>query len=305
MKFLTPFGQPFAEQICKRLESVERLDRHVAMLKEQRYECTHVGLSRVEFTYSKVPQLSAEVKFTSDGDLPARLRLLPPDSNPHLRIRALLEHGLNSNGNNGFEAMTHVLKATLPLLQTFERLEGLSPGKETLSVHSRGSTAYTLSYRLPLPRCSFQIKARARKEGDRTIIRWHIQELRNPRVTGFTDELTDALKQLWRGRGEHWEGIGSSAGNGIIAEAQGVAQALEKIDEVVRRFEGVGETAPNASEGTEKATTETAIAQATAQAQPPPATKAQAPPASQPSKFNSAQQATKPIKKEPDVIMLD
>ena len=45
--------------------------------------------------------------------------------------------------------------------------------------------------------------------------------------------LTKALKELWQGSGRNWEGLG----NGIAAGAQGIPNALEKVDEIVRRFE--------------------------------------------------------------------
>ena len=312
LRFLTPFGHPFVEQMQKRLQSVERLDGYVALLKARRFECTHVSLSQLAFTYSTAPALSAWIHFSNDGGLPAKLMLEPLESNPHRRIRVFLEKGLNETGNAGFQALVFMLSLTLPVLQTFERLETVSPAKRVFSVHPRTTTWYSVKYSATLPGCVFQLRAMTKSEGKKKLVRWQIRDMRNlTNGAALPEDLVKALKELWQDKGEHWEGLG----NGIIADAQGIGAALEKVDEVVRRFQGIEE-----SRSAKQA--EPAEQPAVAPPQKPPEAQPKSQPQTQPQKTHATaqvqvqkqpQKPQKPanttapahVKSEPDVIMLD
>ncbi|KAK3704504.1 mediator complex subunit [Vermiconidia calcicola] len=302
IRFHTPFGQPFVRKMQQRLRSVERLDHYAALLKQRRFVAMHVGLERLAFTYHNAPELSAELLFSDNDDgAPARLRLLPVDKNPHQRIRVMLEKGLNDTDDKGFEALTFILPYTLSLVQTFERLEAKDQTKQTISIHPRSSTWYSVRYRAPLRNCSFQIKAKVRQEGKKRKVEWLLNDIRAA-VEGesLPEEMTKALNELWQQRGEGWLGLGS----GIVADAQGVAEALEKLDELVRRSEGTGETAQPAEEA-EAGNARQIQAQPTSKGPPKKQTPAPAPAASkQPPRTQPAK--PKPsVKQDPDVIMLD
>ncbi|KAK3720644.1 mediator complex subunit [Vermiconidia calcicola] len=304
LRFHTTFGQPFVRKMQQQLRSVERLDRYVTLLKQRRFVATHVGLERLAFTYYSSPELSAELLFSNDDDgRPMRLRLLPVDKNPHQRIRVMLEKGLKDTDDKGFEALTFILPFTLPVVQTFERLEAKDQAKQTISIHPRSSTWYSVRYRAPLRECVYQVKAKVRQEGKKRRVEWLVNDVRAA-VEGesLPEEMTKALKELWQQSGEGWMGLGS----GIVADAQGVTGTLEKLDELVRRFEGTSEVPQPVNEA------ETGTARQT-QAQPaskePPKKQTPAPaPAPAASKQPPRTQPAKPkpsAKQDRDVIMLD
>lgn len=301
LRFVTLFGQPFAEQIQQRLQAVERLDRYVATLEERHYKCTRVSLSRLEFTYNESPQLGAQLNFSKDGGLPVRLKLQPPDSNPHQRIRVILEQGLNGKADTGFESFTSALKFTLPVMQNLDQQERVNPAKQTLVIHPRTSTCFSLKYRSPLPDCEFQLRAKKKVEGETTLMRWHIEQAHNSankaeeghesaNNAGLPEPLVKLLQKLWQSKGEHWEGIG----NGIVADAQGIGDALKQVDDVVRRFETSEEAALKPKEGAQQPASEHSKSQAQSQSQPQGQSQASA-----------ASSTTAPVSSDPDVIMID
>lgn len=239
LRILAPFGKPFAEQIRARLQSIDLLDRHVCAMHSFGLQCTHASLSRLSFVYQRNPELSATLMFPSSDDGGGKkvlLKLLPSDVNPHCRIRVLLEDGLNRSGDHGVEAIGFILLLTLPLLQAFERIETSSKNPSAVSIRPQTSTTYTLRYSAPLTPCTFEIRSRSRKErggtGGMTIAYWHIQPKRDGPV--LSDAFTQALTQdLWNAKGEHWHGVG----NGVVATVAGIGAVVERLDEVVRRFE--------------------------------------------------------------------
>lgn len=287
LRFLTPFGQPFVKQIQSRLRNLERLDGYVATLKERRFACTHVSLSRLTFTYNRTPELSAELDLSN---LSAKLNLEPLDSNPHVRIKDMLKQGLNQTAHLGLQALTYILSFTLPILQVFDRLESITATKRAFTVHPRTSTWYRVTYSAPLPSCIVDIRAKQKIDGRTKSAKWHIEGVRTVAKDGsLPEELAKALKELWQQSGEHWEGLS----NGIVAGPQGVGDALEKLDGIIRRFEGsMTEVAPA-----------NAPASASQQAAPSKATSTVK--TETQTKRAAKQEPAAAIKKEPDVIMLD
>ena len=232
VKLHTPLGQPFTAQIRTRLGNIERLDKYVALMIEAGFKCTVVSLSRLAFTYGHAHSLTAQITLASDGSFPATLKLLPPDTNPHLRIRVLLEQGLNREGSNGFHMFTTLLPLTIPVLQTFENFEAEHTPKRTLDIRVRSAAWYSLQYKSPLPECMFTLRSRDKTRSGETDIRWHL-EFHKDKSKGVSEEVTKALEELWtQGDGTAWFGVG----NGFVADVDGVALALEKLDETMRRF---------------------------------------------------------------------
>ena len=175
VRFLSPFGQPFVGQIQGRLRSVERLDRWMKIIKANGFKCTRASLSKLAFTYSESPQLGVQLSFNIDGSLPIRLKLDPPASNPHQRIRVMLEQNVNNKTDKMFETFVPMLAFTLPVLTTSQRLQSVHPQKQMLILHPRSSTWYTLKYLTPLPNCIFQVRARKRIVGGKKLTQWFVE----------------------------------------------------------------------------------------------------------------------------------
>ncbi len=292
LRFITPFGQPFIREIRQRLQRIERIDHYAAVLRQRRFPCTYLGLSRVRFTYSKTPELSVELVFRTDGDGRTTLKFHPHDSNPHRRVRIMLEQAFNATQTNAFKIFTFVLLLTLPALQTFERLEEKELVRRVIAVHPRTATWFSIAYHAPLPQCTFTLRTKTRVEGEKKSVKWVISEFRSSTAgQNLSDDLASAIKALCRDKAEHWEGMGTA----IIADARGAAEALEKLDEIVRSFEGAPKQPPAGE-----------IAQPTQLSEPPKdAPKGSASIKQEPKKAKPAPAAAKPIKQEPDVIMLD
>lgn len=237
LKFLTPFGESFVEQMKQKLRTVERLETYLTVLEESGCKCTHVSLSRLDFSYGKGGELSASVSFSPEGR-PTKLRLSPQDGNPHQRIRVQLEQDLGKNESTAFKAVVMWLATTLTLMQTFDKLEAKAPAKKTISIYVRSSTHYTVKYEAPLPNCVFEIKAIKMTEQNRSVMRWKVWDLRPGAKDGaLSEELTKGFKELCSEKGEHWLGVG----NAIAAESQGVSEAVEKLDDIIRRSPAVFE----------------------------------------------------------------
>ena len=239
LKILTPFGEPFVEQMQQRLRSIERLEECLATLKERSYRCTHVGLPRLDFTYNKEPELGASLTFSTGNGFRTRLKFSPPDDNPHQRIRVMLENGLNGADDLRFQTFCHILAITLPVLQTFDQLKAKSPAKMAISIHARAPLFYTMKYDSPLPSISFQLQAKTKTEGRNKMVRWVVRDLKSGAKGGdLSEDLAKAVKEFWQETGEHWQGVG----NGLIAEARGIAAGLERLDEVIRQFPEAAES---------------------------------------------------------------
>jgi mediator of RNA polymerase II transcription subunit 14 len=281
VKLLTPFGEPFVEQMQQRLRSIERLEGCLATLKERSYRCTHVTLSRLDFMYNKELELGATLTFSAGNDLHTRVKLTPPDSNPHQRIRVMLENGLNGAQDVRFQTFSHILAITLPVLRTFDQLEAKSPAKLAIAIHARTPLLYSVKYDSPLPSVSFQILAKTKTEGGNKLARWLVRDLKSGTKGGdLPEDLAKAVNEVWQETGEHWQGVG----NGLIAEAQGVAAALGRLDGVIRRFPGAAEPSsaqpPDAvkqEEASKPSTTEEIKAKAPPANPAPPQNKSQAP----------------------------
>ena len=297
LKFLTPFGEPFVKQMQERLQTVERLEGYLATLKERNWKCTHVSLTHLDFTYNSASGYSASLNFGTDDSRRVRLRLSPPADNPHQRIRVLLEHGLNGTEKGGFTALTCVLAVTLPVLETFDQLGAKSPAKQSITVHPRTSTWFTVKYDSPFPSVTFQVKGRTKTEGQKKMFRWLIHDVISSAKDGtLGEDLSKALDELWQETGEHWQGMR----NCIVAETQGMPTALERLDEVIRRFPGSAES--SSTKGTDAGKEEDGAKPSTT-VQPQANSGGNA--AISQSTANGKTAASVSIKKEPDIVVLD
>ncbi|KAM0716970.1 hypothetical protein Q7P37_006822 [Cladosporium fusiforme] len=234
VRFCTPFGVPFVENIRAKLSAIKRLDHYLAVLKSCHLKCDTATLSRLAFTYGSNPALSAHLVFSNDERQPIKLRLEPPDSNPHVLMRTMLEQSLNGIGDNAFSDTVHILQLSLPVLRTVEKLQSSHPSRHSLLLHMRSVSWYSLKFKAPLPQLTFQLRTRTRVEGTQRLVRWHLEQER-PKAgsDSMSEDLPKALNELWHSETEQYLGLGS----GLVADAHGIGPALEKVDEILRRFE--------------------------------------------------------------------
>ena len=93
---------------------------------------------------------------------------------------------------------------------------------------------YSFKYKAPLLQITFQIRTRTKLEGNKRLVRWHVQQ--DPNKTNAESLPADLLKslgELWHRNDEHCIGLT----NGLMADSQGIGPALLEIDEIVRRFD--------------------------------------------------------------------
>ena len=297
IRMTSPFGESCIEPARTRLREVVRLNEYAGILKQRHLPCTHFSLSRLGFTYSTSPQLSAELTFPTDGNTTTALKLSPATSNPHQRIRLMLEDCFNNTPDKAFDLLTRVLSITLPVLQAFENLEDKSPASRVLSVHPRTATSYVIRYHAPFQECSFTLQTKIRHECANTSIHWSLEIVR-PTTEGdsLPVDFAKALKVLWKGGADNWYGTGA----GIMCRAEHVSEVLELVDETVRRFPVEPGAAAPETETAAPAPQQQPSSSSDAKAKGKESAKLEANPNPRPPAASKVK-----VKQEPDVIMLD
>ncbi|KAK4993076.1 mediator complex subunit [Elasticomyces elasticus] len=224
--FQTLLGAPLIDQVRHRLFAIDRLRRFVRTAKLKGFACDVVSLARFSVRYAETPvTLSFEVHFDANSRS-MTLDLAPEGVNPHKRMRAYLEAMLIGD-EDGFALVAHVLVTTLPLLQALTRIEERNTDALGVRIHARSLKRYCLEYHTPLPFCSLDVRLRVRH--GQTM--WHIEEQQlTSESAGRPDALSTALRQLFCSKAECWFGIRQ----GIVAEVEGVEDALLKLDETIR-----------------------------------------------------------------------
>ncbi|KAK5718809.1 mediator complex subunit [Elasticomyces elasticus] len=229
----TPFGEPLVGHIRTRLRSIERLDQYVTTLQRHHYKLTTVTMDQLSFTYhASAPALHARLSFVNDGSPPIRLQLLPAESNPTQCIRVMLEKGLNSSHADSFEGFAKFLTLTLPMLRAWDRIETAHLARQTAVVNMRGAAWYGLSYKAPLPPCTFSIQLKEKRDGNKKSMRWHVAQGKGKLDPVVAEDLAKKLKELWQSKGDGgcWEGNGS----GAVSDATGLGPLLDRLDVIVR-----------------------------------------------------------------------
>ncbi|KAK6396530.1 mediator complex subunit [Elasticomyces elasticus] len=229
----TPFGEPLVGHIRTRLRSIERLDQYVTTLQRHHYNLTTVTMDQLSFTYhASAPALHARISFGNDGSPPIRLQLEPAESNPTQRIRVMLEKGLNSSHADSFEGFAKFLTLTLPMLRAWDRIETAHLARQTAVVNVRSAALYGLSYKAPLPPCTFSIQLKEKRDGNKKSMRWHVAQVKGKPDSVAAEDLAKKLKALWQSKGDGrcWEGNGS----GATADPTGLGSLLDRLDEIVQ-----------------------------------------------------------------------
>ncbi|KXS98391.1 hypothetical protein AC578_4640 [Pseudocercospora eumusae] len=233
LKVNVPFGKPYFAMIQRRLTHCDRLNYYLELLKQFGYRCTDVGLDVLSFVYSDVHDLAAQITFDKNAAQSAKLKLSPINSNPHQRIRVALEKSYNRAKNRGLTQLAWDLRVTLPLLRLFDKLESAESSGESASVYTRDVHRYTLTYKAPLPACSFAISV---QRGQSQIPGpTGVQFRCKPEAALGDDALSHALREFSKGDGHEW--FGDHVG-GFGAGLAGLDEAFTKLDQAIRKCEG-------------------------------------------------------------------
>ncbi|KAF1977174.1 MED14-domain-containing protein [Bimuria novae-zelandiae CBS 107.79] len=236
----TPFGKEVVGELKARLQDLNRLRSFATTLSKRKMQLRSSSLEQVEFQYSE--KLSVKVLFGKGADIQVKF----PDKNPHNRIHSFLTDMINDRSpglsdsahgdNNGLDRFCTSLLWSRPILTALSEIENRVPGNvDNPAIHVHDIRTYRITY--TNPPCSFDIKLKSKD--DRML--WDIEDsetkpadlrpkiVRSPNYKRL-DTLKDALHKLFRESGERWWGVRA----GIIANIDGIPDALRRLDEAVR-----------------------------------------------------------------------
>lgn len=220
------FGEPFLQQIQSAITRVYQLERTCAVIRSLRLKCERLDLRAVSITYD-ARGFSARLNYNKDGS--ANLRLEPAASNPHHRIRLLLERLLHHDNEHAFDKFAHTLLFTLPVMIAADKLE-IMPGL-SCSLRARQVAWYTFRYSTSPP-ITFTLRGRSRTIGSKTSLKWHLeQERQRPGLPSQPETLLNALREFWSKPGPGCQALGT----GLAADPRSIATALEQLDSLVRK----------------------------------------------------------------------
>ena len=129
----------------------------------------------------------------------------------------------------------NILLFSLPVLKTVEQLQSSHANRASLTVHVRNVSWYSLKYTAPLPQITFQVRTRTKIQGKKRVMFWHVeQEPGKANSESLPEDMLASLRELWSSNDEHWLGLK----NGLAAGVQGIGTVLQRVDDIVRRFEG-------------------------------------------------------------------
>jgi mediator of RNA polymerase II transcription subunit 14 len=238
----TPFGQDILGELRARLRDVNRLRSFASTLQKRQMRLNSSSLQRVQFQYGIAPHIAA-VKFGSEKEVVIEIAA----KNPHYRVHHLLSEIANERtralpslftaDTNGLDRFCTTLLLTRPLMTALNLLETKSADgylrNPTIHVHS--VFKYRITYENPV--CTFDVRAQPKDDKVYWFIednmKKHTSELLPTLERGVghrrLDSLVAKLKELFSGKGERWFGTR----NGMVAEIDGVGEALAKLNDVV------------------------------------------------------------------------
>ncbi|KAK8175162.1 mediator complex subunit MED14-domain-containing protein [Phyllosticta citrichinensis] len=229
----TELGQPFMNSVMSRLKRIERVGSYMDVIKTHNLRFEHLGLSRMVVRYGG--KFKVDIHFP-EGE-PTQLVL--DSKNPHMRILGSLRRALN-DPNTGFSYFMRNLLLTLPVMQAFDVIQSSAPSYPHPIVHNRDLLWYRISYENPST--NFDLRLRPRND----VLEWYLHDPLSSTPSNHNNannnqqqqpvrapEYAAAIKEMLRQRGPRWRGIRS----GIIAESDGIKDAIIKLDEVVKRFQ--------------------------------------------------------------------
>lgn len=215
-RLTTPVGTTTIPLLLHRISTIERLIQFLTIIRHHKLPCNILSLTRLSFTYSSQPKMSAIIDFAPDN----AMRLSLDAASPHLRIQDALTSILRSPEGGLAQVLVH-LKITSPLLWQLSTIEA-SHGSDTDSVDvlPRSAEWYELRYHNPKGRIDILLRNR------QDAVRWYIRHLPSPKDEAKNTALETGMKELLAAKGKGWEGLRT----GIAATVSGIGELLQKID---------------------------------------------------------------------------
>ncbi|KAM5356249.1 hypothetical protein ACJ41O_002895 [Fusarium nematophilum] len=246
-------GQPILDTLKSRVKAVDRFVSFVESMDKAKGSIRgeSVSLKEVVFSYGSQTLESSDKTVGSRRLWRVALDLSNDDisikmetGNPHLKVVDLMQSLVNSDG--GIEALMAWLPASLPALEGIQKMEtawadvrAKNQGWFNFSMNS--VDWMTLHYFLAGPNSpnqqpQRQVTFEGRIKNRRGEPWWHIWRapLSNDESVP-DDEFTAALKPVWDGTGDDWNGLATSAAGG---PSRGVVGILMAIDEAIRPLAG-------------------------------------------------------------------
>jgi hypothetical protein len=116
-----------------------------------------------------------------------------------------------------------------------EQLQSSHAKNNSLTIHVRNVSWYSLKYTSPLPQITFQIRTRTKIQGKKRVMFWHVEQEPSKANSGsLPEDMLKSLRDLWSSNDDHWLGLKNS----LAANVQGISTVLQRIDEIVQKFEG-------------------------------------------------------------------
>jgi mediator of RNA polymerase II transcription subunit 14 len=238
----TKFGQDILGELRARLRDVNRLRSFATTLQKREMLLRTSSLQRVQFQYGPAQHVAA-VQFTSEKEVTVEM----PHKNPHYRVHKLLTEIANERvpsfpflflgDTNGLDRFCTTLILTRPVLTALDALEkqGSNSNLRNPAIHVHSIFKYRITYENPV--CSFDIRTQSKDDKVYWFVddnlKNHAQDLRPTPERGEghrrLDTVQAKLKELFHGKGERWFGTRT----GLVAELDGVPDALKKLNEAV------------------------------------------------------------------------
>ncbi|KAH7378814.1 mediator complex subunit MED14-domain-containing protein [Pyrenochaeta sp. MPI-SDFR-AT-0127] len=237
----TPFGQDILGELRARLRDVNRLRSFATTLQKRQMRLGSSSLQRVQFQYGPSPHTAA-VNFSTEKEITVELS----SNNPHYRVHKLLTEIANDrmpslstidpSDASGLDRLCTTLILTRSLLKVLHEIEIRTPGNvRNPAIHVHSIFKYRLTYENPV--CTFDIRLQPKDDKVYWLIeddfRTRPMDMRPTPERGQghrrLDSLMAKLKDLFSSKGEGWFGTRS----GLVAELDGVPDALRRLDEVV------------------------------------------------------------------------
>lgn len=221
----TPVGQSVVEKVVERLGRIERLQHFMRIIRQHSLRCSSVSLTRIDFTYSQNPPLSAQVFF--DGDYPMRLSFAT--GNPHLYIVDHLSRFLNAEG--GFDHIVRLLAVTLPVCRALEAIERDSQNIGQVGIMPRSADMILLRYHNS--GVSFDLRLRHRQDNLLWTLKEYDDEKREPGASRQEklSTLAAELKIYFSKSGAGFKGFRTS----IMAEIDAIEEVIKGLHVLVKK----------------------------------------------------------------------
>lgn len=239
----TPLGQPYVTKIIALLDRCRELNEVLLTAPRLQFTCTTVGLQKITFTYGAMHQYIGSLVTNGSGTL---LKLDPPFTNPHQRIRVLLERLYNKARDHKFWALALAMNAVQPLLESLVNLETSHAAQHTLLIHSHDVSMHTVEYRSPFVPCRFKASVQwYRAEGGRRQHRYTITPHQREGVE-MPAAFSNALDELSRNCGSMAEGwFGNNKGGYTATHPKGLPTVFRRLDDFMRTSGQAGDATVN------------------------------------------------------------